>query len=98
MKTEPTINLTEMERKLIIACVENQFNCGTADDVRSAGTWTWNAIEESGLNPKQARGVIASLIKKGLATEYDNEGRGRADDFCLNLTKAGIEAYRSIAS
>ncbi len=49
----------------------------------------FDAIHYSKLDPKVARGVASSLVKKGLVEVFDNEGRGKANDMVIAPTKEG---------
>lgn len=54
--------------------------------------WVFAVIDASGLDPKVARGAIASLVKKGMVNISDWEGKGRADDMVFSLTAEGVKA------
>lgn len=56
------MNLTKMEKMVLNALRNNDYN----DCYTDPCTWAFAAIDYSTLNAKQARGVMASLIKKGL--------------------------------
>jgi hypothetical protein len=94
--TEQTTHVTEMEKALLIAMTTNEYTNGTED---SWGQWTFAVIAESGIDPKQARGALSSLIQKGLVTEYDNGlngAKGRSEDFCLSFTPEGLTLVKEI--
>lgn len=79
------INLTPMEKSLMIAMTTNEYAAGREE--ASWGGWTWAVIDDSGIAPKQARGVLSSLIQKGLVTE---ETFARpVNDYSLHFTDAG---------
>ncbi len=59
-------------------------------------TWVFAVIEGSGLDPKVARGAIASLVKKGMVQIDDYEGKGRANDMTFCLTAEGVKAGNSV--
>ena len=60
-KTETIANLTELEKTVII----NMFNEGFATDNFDDNFMSW------GVDGKQARGALASLVKKGVVTVED---------------------------
>ena len=59
------IILTDMERKIIWASRKSDYI-----DAAKGATWVFDVIDKSGIDPKQARGVISSLIKKGLVNVF----------------------------
>lgn len=86
-------SLTPMEKRLMMAMTTNEYTDGTED---SWGQWTWAVIDESGIDPKQARGALSSLIQKGMVTEQDYEGKGRPDDMTLAFTPEGKAEVRKL--
>jgi hypothetical protein len=65
------------------------------EDCGSGGfnyTWCFAVIDASGLDPKVARGAIASLVKKGAVEITDYEGKRRSDDMVFALTTEGVKA------
>ena len=84
------MNLTELEKDVLIAIATNEF----CDE---PGDWAWSYsihYKCTMTTQKQLPGVISSLIKKGLA-EHDDAG-GEGD--CVRLTKKGIEAFKTVTS
>ena len=79
------INLTKMEIKILNAMRNNEFE----DCIDAEATWTFAVIDESKINPKQARGVISSLIKKKLIWCISN---GQSDD-CIGFTDTGRQLF-----
>lgn len=79
------VSLTPMERAILDAMRDNEY---TDCLEPHASVWTFSAIYNSGIPAAQARGVISSLIKKGLisAGEYDGEP-------ILSYTDAGRALY-----
>ncbi|MHB1167029.1 MAG: hypothetical protein ACYC0N_00630 [Carboxydocellales bacterium] len=77
------VELTELELKVLHGARNNHYS----DIYESSGDWTFAVIDAAKLTPQIARGVISSLIKKGLATVYDNDG-----DQCFSLTAEGKKA------
>lgn len=81
---EPVVNLTNMEKMLLNGMRNNEYN-----DALAGAVYTFSVIDYSGLEAKQARGVISSLIKKGLIeSEPANPDTGD-DNEMLHLTSAG---------
>lgn len=82
------MNFTENERAIFKAARDNDYeNC-----FENGSTWAFAVIDGSGLDPKIARGAIASLVKKGMIAISDYAGKGRADDMMLSLTPEGATA------
>ena len=79
------IKLTDMEIRILNAMRNNEFE----DCIDAEATWTFAVIDNSGINPKQARGVISSLIKKDLVWCISN---GKSDD-CIGFTNKGKELF-----
>jgi len=71
------MNITKNEKAILQGAIESEYG---DQSVKGGGaTWTFSAIEHSGLTGKVASGVISSLVKKGLAIvgdsgEEDGEG------------------------
>jgi len=63
------ITLTDKELTIMKAGRTNCFG-----DCYNNPEWLFAVIDESKLDPKVARGVISSLIKKGLVEVWDNDG------------------------
>lgn len=79
-----TDGLTELEIAVLNACRNNDF--GDALDPNEA-PWSYAIAEKAGLDTKTYRGVMASLVKKGLAVVWDYGEKGRFDDQVVNLTE-----------
>lgn len=96
------MKLTEKEIKILNGMRENEYNDALANDegeydfIKHCGTWTFTAIDNSGLDAKIARGVISSLIKKGLviANTVSNKARYNDED-TIEFTRAGAELFRN---
>lgn len=82
---------TPMEDKIMLAMTTNEYTDGTED---SWGQWTFAVIDESGINPKQARGVISSLIQKGLISEQDYGSK--YEDKVLHFTDNGRRVVKAL--
>jgi predicted transcriptional regulator len=80
------MNLTENEKAIMKAGCDSEY-----DNFCEAPTWVFSVIDNSKLDAKIARGVISSLVKKGLVEVFDNEGRGKANDMAITATESGIE-------
>jgi hypothetical protein len=78
---------TDNEKAILKGARDNEYSDAFDDD---GLPWVFAVINESGLNPKVARGAIASLVKKGIVTVSDWEGKGRADDMILAVTDHGL--------
>jgi hypothetical protein len=91
--TATEVNLTEMEQNLLVGATTNEY-CGGTEE--SWGQWTWACFDAASIDSKQGRGVLSSLIQKGLAGSYDYEGKGRSDDMVMTLTEAGVVEARRL--
>jgi len=81
------MNLTELEKDVIVAIAENQY-------ANFPNDWIWSfAIDYDTKITKteQISGVVSSLVKKELA-ECSGEGK----DSVTRLTDTGVEAYHKI--
>jgi len=81
---------TLKEQQILWATFNNEYAAGDY----TAGTWTFAVIDNSEIPRAQARGVISSLIKKGLLIVEDTEGKNRNDDMACYRTEAGNEQCR----
>ena len=78
--TKTTDMRTELENRMIEAIKETWGMTGAAN------TYLEDVVEEMGISTKIARGVISSLIKKGIVIECLPQYGGE-----INLTEKGIE-------
>lgn len=85
-----TANLTHLEITILTTCRNNEFG-----DPAEVPVWTWSLIANSGITPKTARGVLASLSKKGLAVNDDN-GTNNPDDASFYLTEEGVKVSNEL--
>lgn len=77
--------LTRMERLVLNAIRDNDYNDGL-----ECATWLFCATEYSGLDTKQARGALSSLVKKGFVTVHIDKGHtGGPDESTVGFTKEG---------
>lgn len=86
------MNLTEWEKKILIASTHTEFGSALEDN----WPWIWSVIDHSGLDSKQARGVLSSLIKKGLVCIDDYSGKGNSNDFIFVLSDTGKEITKQL--
>ena len=77
------MKLTENETKLIDSIRTSSETTGENEK------WVDEAFEDVDMDPKTGRGVLSSLVKKGLVTVGDNDGRGRSQDMYVTLTETG---------
>ena len=80
------LTLTALEEKILQACRITDYGDAAIEPV-----WVFSVIDSAGIDGKVARGVIASLVKKGLVMIEDYEGKGNSDDQVFVLTDAGIK-------
>lgn len=83
------LNLTPNELAVLKGARVNNFcDAGDKDD---GSPWVFAVIEYSKLDEKVARGVLSSLVKKGLVEIYDAEGRNKANDMYLIFTDKAFD-------
>jgi DNA-binding transcriptional regulator PaaX len=75
-----TSKVTDMERAVLGAYFRTDYGDGPGSE-----TWSFDVISHSGIEGRQARGAMSSLVKKGLI--YVN---GSGKDAATALTEAGI--------
>lgn len=80
-----TMTLTDNEKAIIAAIPKSEY--ANTDDYSS--TFTFSAIEHSGLDAKVARGALASLVKKGMV-EVSDPDWGAQGETTIFLTYAGL--------
>ena len=76
-----TVSITEKERMLLEGSRRSDFG----DAYRDEYPWTFDAIDHSGLEAKEARGVLSSLEKKGLIVVLDPN----TNDSAIKMTDEG---------
>ena len=91
-KVEPEVNYTALEM-LVIKNFENGFNYGELENELSdnACTLSFNELKPKGYSNKQIRGVVSSLIKKGLLF-FDNWS-GIDSYYPFRITELGLIEY-----
>jgi len=84
------MKLTENEKAILKGGCDSEYDdfCDDGPD-NCVGTWAFSAIDNAKIDSKIARGVIASLVKKGLVTIMDNEGKGKTADMIITPTITG---------
>lgn len=80
------IKLTKMETKIMNATRANEFEDAYQSEI--SGPWTFSVIENSKIDPKKAKGVISSLVKKELI-----EISGEGEETMVLLTEAGKKIF-----
>jgi hypothetical protein len=80
--------LTELEVKVLEASRNTDFG-----DCLEYGQWSFAVCEKSGLDEKIYRGVVSSLVKKGLVNIWDQEGRGKSGDMVFDFTDEGRKLF-----
>ena len=88
------MKLTEKEIIYLKAIPKSNFNDGSD---AYCGLWSWSITDEiKEFSVQQAKGVMSSLVKKGLIRVNDAEGYGRADDMCVDVTDKGRETIKTL--
>lgn len=85
MKTD---GLTELEIKVLEASRKTDFG-----DCLDYGQWSFAVCDKAGLDEKVYRGVVTSLVKKGLVQIFDDEGQGKFRDMVFELTNKGRQLF-----
>lgn len=80
------MKLTNMEKMVLNALRDNDYN----DALQDGGTWLFCATEYSGLDTKQARGALSSLVKKELV-EVNIERI--SNESTVGFTEAGEKVF-----
>jgi len=80
--------LTELEIRVLEASRKSDFG-----DCFIEPSWSFSVCDASGLNEKVYRGVVSSLVKKGLVVIQDDEGKGRFRDMVFILTENGKKLW-----
>jgi hypothetical protein len=78
---------TDNEKAILKGARDNEYSDAFDDN---GLPWVFAVINQSGLDPKVARGAIASLVKKGIITISDWEGKGCTNDMILAITDHGL--------
>ena len=90
-----TIKLTDLEKEAMTILRDNEFdNCFDIDeDNFFRATWCFTVIEGLSCGIKGARGVVGSLVKKGLVIvdEGDYNNSSKQYDTGISLTELGYE-------
>jgi len=95
-KLTPVVGVTPYEAMYIKAMSKSCFN-DNGDNYKTTGVWAFSVTDEiREFSIQQAKGVLASLVKKGFVQTMDNEGHGNPDDTVVWLTEAGIEVEGSL--
>lgn len=85
------MKLTPMEIKILNAMRNNEYN-DALEENGACGTWSFTAIYNSGIEAKKARGVISSLIKKGLVG-VTTQNHVKDDPETIWFTKEGVKLF-----
>lgn len=83
------MKLTRMEKMVLNAMRENDYN----DALQDGGTWLFCATEYSGLDTKQARGALSSLVKKELVEV--TEIKEAPNESMVGFTEAGEKVFEN---
>ena len=81
MKTD---GLTELEVLVLKAARRTDYG-----DCLEYPQWSFAVCDASGLNEKVYRGVVSSLVKKGIVMISDDEGKGLYMDMTFEFTEKG---------
>lgn len=78
------MELTNLEILVLNASQKTDFG-----DCAEKLVWNFAVQDASKLDSKIYRGVVSSLIKKGLVSIYDYENKGKYEDMIFQLTEEG---------
>ena len=90
------MNLTDKEKKMIENLIRNDYS----DSGLESTPWVF-ALQECGVNDfglNEYKGILGSLVKKGLVEIIDSEEKGRSNDFYCYLTEKGKEVTKELFS
>ena len=88
-----TIQLTKFEEIFLKAMPKSNYNDG--DDYKTTGVWTFSVTDEiTEYTEQQAKGVVSSLVQKGLIDIWEHE----SGDTVVVMTEKGKEAEQSLLS
>lgn len=92
IKQQNKIELTYLEKDVILHGIgDNEY-----DDAGN-GTWSWSIQPNCKVvTLAQIKGVISSLVKKGLAITYNYEGGKNPKDDVVRLTEEGKEVLNRL--
>lgn len=81
------VEVTKLESKMLLTIPQsNFFNDNIAEeDLKNLSIWTDNFLDEDWKDPKQGRGVLGSLVKKGMINVSSGE------DSVITLNETGIK-------
>ena len=80
--------ITRKEYAMLLGIVNSEFQDG--GNPVGKFMWSWSVTNNAGDEIKSKRsagGIVASLVKKGLALQDDDD-----DDACIAITQAGYDA------
>lgn len=89
------MNITDFEFHVMNAIAHDEMtpaNCDTPQSHDETGCWCWpERYTRDDLDVQQVKGVLSSLVKKGLITisEYDR------DDNEVDFTKNGFDVWKT---
>lgn len=88
-----TNGLTELEIQVLEGCRRTDYG-----DCLECGQWSFAVCDAARLDPKVYRGVVSSLIKKGLVSVRDEEpGNNKFDPYretmVFDLTDEGKKLF-----
>jgi len=83
-----TTGLTELEVKVMEAARHTDYG-----DCLEFGQWSFSVCDAAKLDPKVYRGVVSSLIKKGLVTVWDDEPSNSHRGVCDPLRETMVFDY-----
>lgn len=84
------MNITELEKKMLLAIPESDFAPGYFDEapaVDDMNTWTFDVVTNN-----QDKGVVSSLVKKGLVIVQDSG----SDESVIFFTDKGFDAWKEL--
>ena len=88
------MKLTNLEKQMLENIANSEYNDVTGYSPESAEEtfgWYYPEYLDEGMDTNQVRGVITSLVKKGLVTVDLDE-----DDNTISMTDDGFNTYKGI--
>jgi hypothetical protein len=88
------LNITDKELSVLKGIVlSNYGDSNDPDDMVGQDIWSWS-IESEYAGTPSCGGIVASLVKKGLA---EASGGDTKDEDCVSITQAGADVLRKLA-
>jgi len=82
--------LTDLESKVLKNIFESEYHSSIPENAMDTSTWYFCAAGYS-IDPKTVRGVVTSLVKKGLVIVFEEKN---PDDSTIRMTDEGFKIFK----